>query len=95
MIGRNYAQHSERWAQDAGNAPLSWTGSEPPPPIPTPTLLAVPPPVEEDEVEGYAYDADGNRTAVTVAKGDTLSVMQYNLINLPSKYANAQGDTVR
>lgn len=46
-------------------------------------------------MESYAYDSVGNRTAVLDAQDDTLSVMRYNLLNLPEEYLTAAGDTIR
>ena len=44
--------------------------------------------------ESYGYDAAGNRTDILNGSGDTLSVMRYNLLNLPAEYVSVDGDTV-
>ena len=44
---------------------------------------------------GYAYDGMGNRTAELDGQGDTLSVVRYNLLNLPEEYVSSSGETVR
>ena len=45
----------------------------------------------DDEMESYAYDSVGNRTAVLDAQGDTLSVMRYNLLALPEEFITSEG----
>ena len=80
--GRETASYSEQWTAASGNAPAAW--------VRTRTS-----PFSILQQEGYADDANGNRTAVMNALGDTLSVMRYNLLNLPEEYVATAGDTVK
>ncbi len=45
--------------------------------------------------ETLLYDGAGNVTAVVDAQGDTVSVTDYNLYNLPEHFYNASGDSLR
>ena len=95
MTGREYVQYGERWTHNTGNAPSSWIRDEPAPPGPPPGLRSGPPPVEEALEEVYSYDSNGSLITVLDKQGDTLRVTRYNLLNLPTVFASAAGDTIR
>ena len=100
MTGRN-AMHSTNslsgartewtWDSGDGNRPEAWHQERNNGLHPNPGGFIGPTQVAD---EAYAYDANGNRTAVMNALGDTLSVMRYNRLNLPEEYVTTAGDTV-
>lgn len=89
------------WSQMNGNRPDRWeqklykkTTLPPLHPWQPPRVIMELDPFGQAE-ESYTYDAVGNRTAVLDAQGDTLSVMHYNLLNLPEEFLTVDGDTVK
>ena len=80
------------WSSGDGNRPNAWHQQRSAGPVFNPGGLSGPFQIA-DEV--YSYDTAGNRTVVKEGvQGDTLSVMRYNLLNLPLEYVGIQGDTV-
>jgi RHS repeat-associated protein len=71
------------WNSGNGNRPATWHQQR--------NNLQNPSGPSQVADESYAYDATGNRTAVLDGQGDTLSVMRYNLLNLPEEYVLSGG----
>ena len=89
------------WSQYDGNRPTKWmqklfksTTLPPLGPLQPPRVIYELDPLGTRE-EHYLYDADGNRTTVVDAQGDTLNVVRYNRLNLPEEYVSADGDTLK
>ena len=95
------------WAVPDGNQAVGWTQNDCPEPVGppvSPAPLSAGGSVTQGGAslrpdlnlvqESYGYDAAGNRTDILNGSGDTLSVMRYNLLNLPAEYVSADGDTV-
>ena len=89
------------WSQYDGNRPTKWmqklfksTTLPPLGPLQPPRVIYELDPSGTRE-EHYLYDADGNRTTVVDAQGDTLNVVRYNRLNLPEEYVSADGDTLK